>query len=147
MLKTIAIVSFAAALVAPAAHADEAWHWAVAWQWSNYDWLTCSGDNASVTFTGDHFVTELNCYGGQTSQPKTHYGLTLHIDGDVKGNQVTAKVTQVGTDASPSMIKGTIERRRSKPMSSTETGDDRIVLTSNDGYFIGLQRSFWHQKP
>lgn len=135
------------AMAAPAAQADnvsggDVWHW-VRVTPDSAGWSTCKGD-APVTFEHHHFVADLVCSGGAQ---RPNYQVTVHVEGEVHGNKVTAKMTDLATDASPLILTGTMRSTRYSPINQPkiEAGED--VMTLNGGAaFLGLSRSAWQPK-
>lgn len=144
MRANVAVLAGLISITASAAHADEVWHW-VRVKPGNAGWSMCKGD-APVSFESNHFAANMVCTDNAGDQGRSQ--LTLRVEGEIHGETVVAKMTEMNTDASPETLSGIIRHSRYSPINQPkiQAGDD--IITLNGGAtFVGLNRSIWQPKP
>jgi len=114
------------------------WHWVrVAPGAGAAPWEVQQSAIARVTFRGDDFTAYLFDDDNKTATGEA----TFILKGHITSHQVTAVEEQVGTDARPWTLHGSIVRGRSRLSDpSNGWGEDRISLVSG-AEFIGLTRA------
>jgi hypothetical protein len=139
LLLNVSLLMLAAAFPALSATPEYPleWHWVrVEPGAGTTPWEVQQSAVARVTFSGDDFTARLFDDDNKSATGDA----TIILKGHIAGRQVTAIEIQVGTDATPWTLHGSIVRSRTRPSDpSNGWGEDRISLGSG-AEFIGLMR-------
>jgi hypothetical protein len=128
-LLIVIVVCCAAATWAPLFAKDYPleWHWINVRPNDEAGWSVANG-TADVAFKGSTFNASLN-------------GGTIILKGTISGNHVVATETVIDTDMSPFILRGNIQRSRTRLSdASSGWGSDRISLFSRGGFYLALFR-------
>jgi hypothetical protein len=103
------------------------WHSMVIWPNADTNWTVDQG-GAQVDIQGNKFTASMQ-------------NGNFVLKGTISGKRVTTVATAIGTDMDPFILRGDIQRVRTRLTDpSNGWGWDRISLSAPGGFYVGLNR-------